>query len=90
MAELVPNSFTTYALTEHDVLEGSIYTTLQLQVLQNTLAAYAEEKIALDYDSEHPLLFAQNEASLKAKIELLTYMIEASKVSSLELTKPQL
>lgn len=79
--ELTPNSFTSYELADEAVLQGSIFNELQLQVLHNHLASYAEQKIALDYDPEHPLIFAQNEASVKAKIELITYLIDTSKAS---------
>jgi len=79
--ELVPNSFTEYKLDDLQQIQGSIYNELQLQVLHNHLSSYAEEKIALDYDPEHPLLFAQDEASLKGKIELLQYLIDTSNAS---------
>ena len=78
MAELIPNSFTAYKLTDEETLQGSIFTSLQLQVLQNHLASYAEEKIVLDYDPKNPDSFIQDEASLKSKVELLQYLIEAS------------
>ena len=81
MSQLQPNSFTSYELTDQEQLEGTIFTILQLQSLHNLLSSYAEEKIALDYDPEHPILFMQNEASLKAKIEVLTYIIEVSNAS---------
>lgn len=83
MAKLIPNSFAAYELTDEEVLQGSIFTTLQSQVLQNHLASYAEEKITLDYDPKNPEEFIQNEASLKAKIELLQYLKEAS-IASLD------
>ena len=81
MATQKTNSFTSYDLTDKEVLQGSIFTELQLQVLQNHLASYAEEKIALDYDPTKHEQFLQDEASLKAKIELLTYLIETSSAS---------
>ena len=81
MSKLIPNSFTAYDLTDDEVLQGSIFNTLQLQVLHNHLASYAEEKIALDYDPSNKERFLQDEASLKAKIEILNYLIEASQAS---------
>ena len=89
MSALLTNSFTSYELTPQEELQGSIFNSLQLQVLHNHLAAYAEQKIALDYTPEHPLIFAQDEASLKAKIELLNYLIEASQ-ASLDALNPNL
>lgn len=81
MSKLIPNSFTSYDLTPEELLQGSILNTIQLQVLHNHLADYAEQKIALNYDPEHPLIFAQDEASLAGKIDILNYLIEASEAS---------
>lgn len=81
MSVQITNSFTSYELTEQEELQGCIYTSVQLQVLQNHLAAYAEQKLTLDYDPEHKENFLQEAASLKAKIDLLQYLIDTSKVS---------
>ena len=81
MSKLIPNSFTSYYLTPQEQLQGSIFNTIQLQVLHNHLADYAEQKMALKYDPEHPLLFLQDEADLAGKIEIINYLIEASQAS---------
>jgi len=84
MAELTPNSFTSYKLTDDELLQGSILNTLQLQVMNNHLASYAEEKIALDFTPDDIEGFLQKEAALNANIKLLNYLIELS-ASSLDL-----
>ena len=81
MSKLIPNSFTSYDLTPDEQLQGSILNTLQLQVIHNHLADYAEQKIALGYDPEHSLLFLQDEASLAGKIDILNYLIDASEAA---------
>ena len=82
MAIQITNSFTSYELTEQEELQGCIYTTVQLQVLQNHLAGYAEQKLNLEYDPEHKERFLQEDASLKSKIDFIQYLIDTSKVSA--------
>jgi len=84
MTALAPNSFTSYILTDEEMINGSIFTSLQSQVLHNLMSVYAEEKIALDYDPDNERQFLQNEASLKSKIELLTYLLDNSKALQFE------
>ena len=81
MAKLIPNSFTSYELTVEEQLQGSIFNTVQLQVLHNHLADIAAEKLALDYTPEHPLLYAQAEAALNGNIQFINYLIEASQAA---------
>lgn len=81
MPNLKPNSFTSYELSPEEELESTIFSDLQLSHLHNLLSSYAEEKIALDYDPEHSILFMQQEADLKAKIEVLGYIIDLSNTS---------
>ena len=78
MSKIIPNSFTAYDLSDQETLQGSIYNYEQKAVLQNLLSTYAEEKIALDYDPDNKEQFLQQEASLKSKIELLQYLLDAS------------
>lgn len=79
--EIIPNSFTSYKLTDEEVLQGSVYNDLQTKVLQNLLSTYAEEKLALDYDPEHKEQFLQNEAILKGSIELIQFLLQTSVTS---------
>lgn len=86
MSKILETSFTAYDLTDEEVLRGSILNTLQLQVLQNHLSIAAEEKISLEYDPSNTEVFLQQEAYLKSKIDLLTYLKDTSKASEEALT----
>lgn len=81
MSKILSNSFTSYELTEEQVLQGSVFNVLQKQVLQNHLATFAEEKLALDYTPEAKDQFLQKEAYLKAKIDLVRYLLDSSTMS---------
>lgn len=82
---MVPNSFTSYELTSAEVLQGSIFTSLQKQVIQNHLAIEAEKKLALEFDPENIQNFLQQEAAYKGKIELLQFLLVSSEVSEEQL-----
>ncbi len=84
---LRPNTFTSYNLTDEDELQGSIMTITQLQVLQNELSSLAEEKLALMFDPEHPMVFMQQEAHAKGKIEMVQFLIEKSESSAINLAE---
>lgn len=81
MSNLQINSFTSYDLSDRQILEGSVFSPEQLMVLQNHLADYAEQKISLDFDPKNSEQFLQDEASLKGKIEFLQYLISNSAAS---------
>ncbi len=78
MAILTPNDFSSYELIEQEELEGSILTITQKQVIQNHLSAAASEKIGLVYDPSDPLVFAQQEASLKGQIDAYRFILDSS------------
>jgi len=78
MAHLNTNTFSSYALTEEEVLAGSVYTIAQLQVLQNILADIAEEKMALEIDPANFNSYLQREADLAGRLKILQYLIETS------------
>ena len=78
MAHLVPNSFSTFQLDEDEVLQGSMFTISQLQVLQNNLASYAEERLAQEYNPASPMQFIQQEAFNKGAMAALSFLIENS------------
>lgn len=88
MSQLIPNSFSSFEMTDEETLRASIFTNLQLQYLQNELAIAAEERIRLEYDPTKPLEFAQLEARSASKIEVLTYLIEMSEASNKQLNDP--
>lgn len=70
------SSFIKYILTEAERKAGSVYSTEQRAVIQNLIADIAEEKVALTYDPDNPLQFAQREAELTGQIGILKYLLE--------------
>ena len=81
MATMTQNKFTSYRMTDEEQLQGGIFTTLQLQGLQNLLADYAEQKILLEPPVENYSLYIQEEAKCSARIQLLEYLISNSEAA---------
>lgn len=88
MATLIPNSFSSYDLTDKEALQGAVLTNLQKQVLQNMQAACAEEKLRLDFDIEKHLSFVQQEAYKRGQLDLLSYIISSSEIAEATLNDP--
>lgn len=86
--QIIPNSFTTYALTEEDALTGSVFTPLQKQVLNNHLASLAEEKLTLEFDVNNDKSFIQQEAYKTGQIKLLQYLLDNSQANQELLENP--
>lgn len=81
MATQIPSTFTRYQLTPEEQANGQTLTTNNLYMLQNFICDAAEEKLALKYDPEHPMLFAQREAELQGQIGILKLLIELATTS---------
>lgn len=81
MAQIIPNAFTSYQLSQQEEITGSIFTTNQKQVLQNLLSEAASQKLHLEYDPSDTLTFVQQEAYHTGKIELLQYLLANSDAS---------
>jgi len=81
MSTQITTRFTAYELSDEEVLQGSIFTILQTQVLQNHLATAAEEKLSLNYDPDNKERFLQEEAYLKAKLDFIQYLLDSSAIS---------
>lgn len=75
MSHLIPNSFSTYEMTDDEYLQGSLLTIAQQQVIQNQIAQLAEAQLALDYDPEHPEIFNREYAHKKGEIAALKYLL---------------
>lgn len=84
-----PNSFTSYELTVKEQLLGSVLSSPQKLVIQNERAIVAEEKIALEYDPNNPGNYTQNEAYLRGKLDILSYLLELSDTAEAELANPE-
>ncbi len=79
MAQLDPsNPFQAWVLSENEILQGSIFSNLQKQCLQNERAKLAAERINLKFDPSHPQEFIQQDAELQGKILLLGSLIDFS------------
>lgn len=86
MTNIVANSFTTYQLTDEEMLVGSVLTIQQREVLQNLLSVNAEEMLTLDYDVDKPLSFVQQQGYKRGWIDCLKYILDASQ-SAIELNQ---
>lgn len=69
------SSFIKYDLTADEFLQGTHFSLENRAVMQNLIADFAEEKIGMTYDPEHPLQFQQAEAELQGKIGILKYLL---------------
>ena len=81
MAELIPNEFTSYKLTEQEELEGSILTITQKHVLHNLLSIYAMEKNTIEYDPEKTMEFVQQEAYKRGQMEAMRHVLAMSEAA---------
>lgn len=88
MATHIPNMFTSFKLNEQEQLEGALLTVTQKQLIQNYLADTATEKVVLEYDPEHPLLYAQREAGLQGQIAAYRFLLDASDAAEEVLATP--
>lgn len=86
--QLISSKFCKHHLSDVEELQGSIFSEGQRYVIQNKLAALAEEKLLLDYDVADPTAFIQLEAVYKGKIEILTHLLEDSDACSKTLYEP--
>ena len=84
MSTIVPTSMTRYDLSEMEYRTGTTLNVYQSQVIQNLIADCAEEKINLKFDPNNPVNFAQQEAALTGKLEVLRYILECSEIAIAE------
>lgn len=88
MSTLIPNSFSSYNLTDKETLNGSVLTGLQKQVVKNLQAVCAEEKLRLEFNPDNTSAFIQQEAYKRGQLDLLTYLLENSDLSEATLNDP--
>ena len=89
MAILIPNTFSSYDLTEDEEKQGAILTNLQLQVMQNHLATVAEEKLSLTVDPNNMQQFLMEDAYKRGQIDLILYFMEVSRAMSIALASKE-
>jgi hypothetical protein len=73
--QIIQNTFTQYELTPEELITGYSLSPEQRAVIQNDIAEAAQQKVGLKYDPMQPLLFAQKEAELQGRINILQYML---------------
>lgn len=91
MAILIPNDFSSYELTPEEEIRGSIFDITQSQWIQNQLSACATEKLAIEFDTNKPEEFGQQEAYKKGQMDAYRYLLDTSLASQdylKELTAP--
>ena len=85
MAELISNTFTSYNLTDEEILQGSLLTITQRQIIQTNISMAAEEKLALEFDVTEPNKYIQKEAGLAGQIAALKYILDQADAAVAEL-----
>jgi len=85
MANLAVGTFTHWNLSTQEVLQGSVLSQSQKQLLQNELATIAEQIVNLEYDAAKPMEFVQNDAHLKGQMSIIRYMLLRSDESEQQL-----
>ena len=80
----VPELFQTYQLSKQEEANGQQINEIQRAYLHNLRAIYAEQKLTLLFTPENILNFAQQEAELRAKIDLLTDLLSPIEVPTVE------
>lgn len=71
MATLNNNVFSSYSLTEEETIRGSLLTVDQKHILQNELSQIAEQLLALTFDPQNPIDFAQQHSYLSGQMSIL-------------------
>jgi hypothetical protein len=84
MSHLIQNTFSTYQLDEDELVQGSLLTTLQKQVIQTQIGTIADEKLRLEFDSDKPMQFMQQEAYKRGQLDALNYLLQASEALELD------
>jgi hypothetical protein len=77
----IPNSFTTYKLSEDEQRQGFNLTSLTTAILQNLRSQIAEEKLNLVFTPNDVLTFTQQEAHLKGQLDVLNYLLASAEES---------
>jgi len=83
MSHVIQNTFSTYQLDEDELVQGTLLTTLQKQVIQTQIGTIADEKLRLEFDSDKPMQFMQQEAYKRGQLDALNYLLQASEALEL-------
>jgi hypothetical protein len=82
------SAFQSWVLTPEEVLQGSILTITQKQVIQNQLTMKAHQRINLAYDPANPMAFLQMDADLRGQMLALSALLDLSAASENQVANP--
>lgn len=80
MAALIKGTFTKYALTQEEALNGAVLTPLQLQVMQNELEVAAQRLVNFDFDGTDVKVLLDH-AYHKAAVHIYQNIIDRSEAA---------
>jgi len=69
------NEFTRYDLSLDEIQKASVLSEETRAVMQNLLSESATQKLDLVFDPNNPMVFTQEEAYIKGKIDILRYLL---------------
>jgi len=78
MAILVPNSFSSFQLSEFEEETGSVLTPEHKAVLQNKLSNIAHQKLNLVFNPNDVLAYAQQVAYLQGQLDVIQWQLDTS------------
>lgn len=70
--------FHSWILTPEELIQGSLLSTPQKQVIQNAIHMAAMSRLNILYDPQNPIAFAQQEAEYKGVISALQNLLDVS------------
>jgi len=87
MAQLIPNTFSSFSLTPEEEESGSVLNGYQKMVLQNKLSQIATQKINEVYDPLKPLIFVQQIGYLQGQLDIISWLLDSSNTIEEEIAK---
>lgn len=79
MPHPVPNSFTSYHLTEDEQRQAEQLSSLTVANIHNLRSNIAQEKLTLTFTNQQD--FIQQEAFLRGQLDILTYLLDCNENS---------
>ena len=76
MTTPIPNTFTSYRLTEEESREGAKLSSLTVACIHNLRSSIAEEKLRLTFTPNDTLSYTQQEAYLRGQLDRLSHLLE--------------
>jgi len=89
MAIQATGPFTSWSLSDQEIISGSVLSFTQKQVIQNQRAQVAEQILGLVFDPLNPVQFAQDDAHLKGQLAAFNYLLLLSDESETALKAMQ-